>query len=196
MIGVPCHCGQIIETNLEAEIDLSLQPHIYKEIIEGSFMSFNCPKCGNNIKTELTLHLYDKKNDIDLYFIPELKRASYLSGNITVTAARLVAGYKELSEKMVIAGEKLDDRIIEIIKFQLLEKSEKKNIQIFLNHVDKDALIFYIHGLKPDQLGVSKIPRRVYDQINCRLDELLNDDNIKLFTTPPYVSVNRIYLED
>jgi len=196
LIGVPCHCGEIIETNLETEIDLGSNPGIYKEITDGSFLSFTCPVCGNNIKTEISLHLFDKKNGVDLYFLPELERINYLSGRLSVSADRLAIGYKELSEKMVILGEKIDDRIIEIIKFQLLEKSDNKNIQIFLNHIDGDELIFYITGLQPERLGISKIPRRVYDQINSSLEMLLNDENIKLFTTPPYVSVNRIFLEE
>ncbi len=159
-------------------------------------MSFSCPKCGNEIKTEIALRLTDKNNGIDLQFLPELERINYLSGRIKVKADRLAIGYKELVEKMLIYGEKLDDRIIEIIKFQLLEKSENKDITIFLNHVDSNKLIFHIHGLKPDRLGVSQIPRRVYDKINGSLMQLLNDKNIKLFTKPPYISVNRIFLEE
>lgn len=196
MISVPCHCGEIIETELNEIINLEKNPGIYQDILEGSFMSFSCPKCGNVIKTEVPVHLIDKTTGIDLQFLPELERTNYLSGNIEVTAKRLAVGYKELAEKIVISGEELDDRIIEIIKFQLLEKSEIKTIQIFLDHIENDELIFYIHGLKPDQLGVTRIPRRVYDQVNSKLNELLDDENIRLFTTPPYISVNRVYLED
>lgn len=196
MINIPCHCGNNIESGLNPEIDLSDKPEIYAEIIQGDFMTFHCSKCDNDIKTETALHLFDKDNKLDIDFLPELDRIHYLNGQIKVKAERLVIGYKELVEKIVIAGEKFDDRIIEIIKFRMLEKASSDDINIYLNSIGDDELMFYVYGLKLDQVGISRIPFSVYEKINSELSELLKDDDIKLFTDGPYVSVNRIYLED
>ena len=87
-------------------------------------------------------------------------------------------------------------RIIEIIKFRLLEKSENKNIQIYFNSRENDQLVFYIHGLKEDQLGVSRIPFSLYQKLESEIDNLLKEDEIRLFTDGAYVSINRISLED
>lgn len=196
MIKIPCHCGNIIETELETDIDLASVPEIYAQIVEGDFMSFHCPKCDNDIKTETAVHLFDKENNLDIDFIPELERIKYLNGHIKSTAARVVIGYKELVEKIVISGEKYDDRIIEIIKYRMMEKAASNDIRIYLNSHEGDELIFYIHGLKPDQIGISRVPFSVYQKISTELNELLKNDDIKLFTDGPYVSVSRIYLED
>ena len=196
MIEIPCHCGHIIESGLSEDIDLSAEPDIYSSIIEGDFMTFTCPNCGNELRTETALHLFDNNSDLDIQFIPELERSSFLSGNIPVTAARVVIGYRELVEKIIIAGANLDDRIIEIIKFRLLEKAEATDISILLNEIDGENLVFHISGLKPGQTGISNIPKNIYKKLENELAELLENEDIRLFTDGPYVSVNRIYLED
>ncbi|MDC7225633.1 MAG: CpXC domain-containing protein [Spirochaetales bacterium] len=196
MIKIPCHCGNIIESDMNTEIDLASTPEIYARIIDGTFMTFSCPQCGNELKTEVELHLFDKGEDFDIQFLPELERANFLSGGITATSKRIAIGYNELVEKTIIAGTKLDDRIIEIIKFRMLEKADKDNLSITFNSVEGSDLVFHIAGLKPDQIGISHIPMSVYQNLENKIDELLVDDDIKLFTDGPYVSVSRVYLED
>ena len=196
MIEIPCHCGYKIESEIETEIDLSVKADLYSKIIEGDFLTFTCPECGNDIKAETQLHLFDKENNIDILFIPELERSNYLSGQITADTERVVIGYRELVEKITISGSGLDDRIIEIVKFRLLEKADSDNITIFLNSVDDENLVMHIHGLKPDSIGITKVSRAVYSRIEEQIDALLEDEDIRLFTDGPYVSVSRIYLED
>lgn len=196
MIQIPCHCGNIIETDIEKEIDLSLKKELYRDIIEGDFMTFHCPKCGNDIKAETELLLKDPENGIDIHFIPDIDRTNFLSGKITSSSKRVAIGYRELVEKIIILGAKLDDRIIEIIKFRLLEKAESASAEIFFHGIENEKLIFYIHGLKADQVGISNIPVKIYNSMESQLTELLDDEDIKLFTDGAYVSVNRIYLED
>ncbi len=196
MISIPCHCGNTIETEVDEVIELESKPEIYSDIIEGKFLSFECPKCGNEVKTEARVRLTDKKQGIDIDFIPESDRMMFLSGKITTKAKRVVIGYNELVEKITCFGAKLDDRAIEIIKFNMLEKAESDLIRIFFNNKDNEELIFHIHGLKPEQIGISRLPMAVYAKIIQQLDELLKNDDIKLFTKGPYVSVEQIYLED
>ena len=196
MIEIPCHCGNIIKSDLDTDINLGHDADAYARIIEGDFLTFRCPKCGNEIRTETTLHLFDEENNIDIQFIPELDRGLYLSGKIDVTAARVAIGYRELVEKIIIAGAGLDDRVIEIIKFRLLEKADSADLKIYLNEVSGVSLIFHIYGLKPDQTGISEMPKSVYEKLENELDELLENEDIRLFTDGPYVSVNRVYLED
>lgn len=196
MIKIPCHCGNIIESDLNTEINLASEPDIYAKIIEGEFLSFKCPNCGNKLKTEISLHLFDKEKQLDIQFIPELDRSNFLSGQIKPEAECIAIGYRELVEKIIIAGAKLDDRIIEIIKFRLLEKADTENLSIYFSEIDDENLIFHIHGLKPDQVGISKIPLSAYRKLEAEIDKLLENKDIKLFTDGPYVSVSQIYLED
>ncbi len=196
MIKIPCHCGNIIESDLKPVVDPGDDPDIYTKIIEGDFMTFHCPQCGTDLKTETALRLTDADRGIDISFIPELDRGEYLSGRMVLPGKRVVIGYRELVEKIVLAGENLDDRLIEIIKFNLLEKADSNLIKIYFSHRENDDLIFHIHGLKPDQIGLSRIPGTVYTKLLPQLDDLLGNDDIKLFTEGPYVSVSRIYLED
>ena len=195
MVEIPCHCGNTIKEEFTTDIDLEIHPEIYRNIIEGDFMTFHCAECGSDIKTEIEARLRDASKGIDLYFIPEMDRIKYLSGSVAAPSSRVVIGYPELAEKISIAGEELDDRVIEIIKFRLLEKSDNRNIRIYFNSRDSENLVFYIHGLKPDQLGISKIPLSLYRKLESSLDELMRDDEIKLFTAGQYVSVGRISLE-
>ena len=195
MINITCHCGETIDTNLEEDLDLASSDNIYRSIIGGSFMAFDCPNCSNTLKTEVKIHLFDEAKDIDIQFLPELERASYLSGKAKYSAKRVVIGYPELVEKISVIGQALDDRIIEIIKFRLLEKSPKPEILIRFSHKDQDNLIFHIDGLRTDQVGVSKVPIEVYENISNNLDSVIEDENISLILKPPYVSINCVYLE-
>lgn len=196
MVQIPCHCGNIIEADIESNIDLSQKPEIYKDIIEGDFMSFTCPECGFVVKAETSLHLTYSQKGLNISFLPEADRSSYYTGRIKTDSSRVVIGYRELVEKILVYGADLDDRVIEIIKFRLLQKAETESANIYFSSLDNESIIFHIYGLKPDKVGVTKIPVDIYKSIEQQLEQLLEDEDIKLFTDGPYVSVNRIYLED
>ncbi len=191
-----CFCENSFEVNFPELIDLEESPETEQAVFDGTFMSFACPHCGKMLKPEFTVRLRDKDRGIDIAFLPESERDHYLSGKSTPPdGERIVIGYKELKEKLAVFSRSLDDRIIEIIKLQLLQKAGKNSdIQIYFDSLENEQLTFYIHGLKQDEIGVAKIPEKLYRKIEAELEVMREDPSIQEIMTPPYVSINKVYI--
>ncbi len=196
MINIPCHCGKNIETDFSSEIDLSASKQVYRDILEGSFMSFECPSCGNVIRTELKTVLKDPESGLNLLFLPELERINFITGKIDSEADSVAIGYPELVEKILIAGEGLDERAIEIIKFRLLLKAPSTGINIVFKSIENNNLIFHVLGLKENETGITKIPRSAHDDILQNIASLSEDEDVRMIIEGPYISVSKISLED
>ena len=198
-----CHCGHSIEVDFPEEIDISAEPETVDEILRGTFMSVTCDSCKSDIKPEFTVHITDSSGALDITFLPELERLRYLSGKMEIESGRDAIGFAELREKMLMYRESLDDRAIEILKFLLLEKLEDPDEAIItLVDVEKDGdasegqLVFHIEGVKEQEIGVTKMPMRMYDRVYGSLEERLEEEPFNSFAGGQYVSINKISIED
>ena len=135
--------------------------------------------------------------------IPELDRNQYLMGKLPITipdVTRVVIGYNELVEKMSIYKSELDDRIIEVMKYYILQKlpePENGEAEIFIYFIssDQDKLAFHIKGIKKEEIAVTNINFSMYEKILSEIDDKVKTEPFKDFLSPPYISINRIYLE-
>ena len=200
MKKITCYCEETFDADLPDEIDLEENPDTIDSIIEGTFMCVTCPSCGKILKPEYPLKLTGNSQGIDLFFIPELDRSSFLLGKLeynTGTPQRIVIGYRELVEKMNIYKEKLDDRIIEIIKYYLLQKAvestdnDEADITIYFKEKKSGTIIFHIEGLKLGEIAVSEIKNDMYEKITKTINEKAESEPFKTFLAPPYVSIKR-----
>jgi hypothetical protein len=163
-------------------------------------MSFTCPNCEKTLKPEFPFVITDTSRDIEITFIPEEQRTAYMKGKkIFPETERVVIGYKELVEKMKVLTYDLDDRVIEIIKFYLLQKAEQEgeHIEILFNGFDPNdpnTLVFHIYGLHTDELGVIPIPFSSYEKNLSSLPEKENDERFQEILRPPYISIKKIYI--
>lgn len=192
-----CHCGAEIESDFPEEIDLSQEPRTIDEILDGTFMSVRCTSCGALLKPEFATVLHGSDRGWNITFIPELERTGYLTGKREVKTNRLVIGFRELREKAVMLREGLDDRPIEILKFYLLEKLEEPDeMSISLFEVSEDEnLVFHIEG-KGEELGLTKMPMRMYEKVFDELEERIKEEPFFSIVAEPYVSINKICLEE
>ncbi len=198
MKQIPCMCETVVEAEFPEEYDMGNDPSVEPSIFEGTFMSVKCPDCGKILKPEFPVRIFDKSRGIDLFMVPELERTAYLRNKITYPQAnRVVIGYPELVEKLLLYKEQLDDRIVESIKYLLLTKAEsEEDILIYFHARENADLIFHIHGLKADEVGVSKIPHSLYEKVLKEMDSKKNEYPFNKIITPPYVSVNKLLDED
>lgn len=192
---VTCFCEHTFEVDFPDTFDVQHSPEILTHILNGTFMTFLCPKCGKTLKPEFPCSLIDSSREIEIGFIPEEQRSGYLKGTHPFPALkRVVIGYKELVEKIKIVTSDLDDRIIEIIKFYLYQKAEQedKNIEIFFHEKEssnRNMLVFHIYGLQTDQLGVLNIPFSLYEK---NADDFPNQEPFDEILKPPYISIKKI----
>ncbi len=202
MKKITCYCEKTFEKDIDDSFDLDKQPEIYEEILNGNFMSVQCPECKTTLKPEFPFKIIQDSRNIEIFFIPELDRNKYLMKKtdfIIPDSNRIVIGYKELVEKLTIINSDLNDQIIELLKYQILIKfldSEDDNtdIQINFKNLKQDLLYFHIESLKPDEIGIYKLPMQIYNKID--LQNKLDKQPYSDFLTPPYVSINKIYQEN
>lgn len=202
MRNIVCFCEHNFEIDIPDIIDMEKDENIINSILAGEFMNIKCPNCKTLLKPELPLRLIDNSKKIDIYFIPEIDRTSFLMNKLPYdinTPERIVIGYKELVEKITILQNGLNDQAIEIIKYYILSKAREKamgdDIRIFFHKQENDTFFFYIEGLKKDEIGQYEIKNDLYQKVQQDVVNKLSDPSFSVFLQPPYVSLNKVYME-
>lgn len=195
MMKIYCNCGNEIETDFPELYNTVEQPDIYRQILDGTFLSVRCKNCDTLLKPEIPVKITDPERKIELLFRPDNERLQFLSGKLDLPAAdRVVFGYPELAEMVIILMHDLDDRVVEIIKYFYIKKSGPgADISVFLDTVSDDKLRFRIHGLRSDEIGLVDIGKDFYKKIQNDLKEILKKEDLHEVLAPPYVSINKVY---
>lgn len=200
MRELECYCGHRFETNFAEVVDLDADPAAADRILEGAFMSVECPQCGTLLKPELPVRVRSSSAGFDVFLVPELDRNAFARGTLdysTADAGRVAIGYPELVEKLRIWRCGLDDSVVEVLKYYLLsralEDNEQRDVRVlFVGREDDGRLRFEIEGLKDREVALSRVPEATYNKAKERLHEIAGEDPFREMLQPPYVSVNRI----
>lgn len=195
-----CYCGKTVEYDTPERIDVAQEPETVDKIIDGSFMTLVCDSCGAELKPEVSV-LFEAVSTpfgrLSIEYMPELDRTKYYAGKRESSADRLAIGFPELREKFLIFSHEMDDRAVEILKFLLREKAENsENLKILLGEIRENEIHFYLYGLKEEEVGISKVPISLYQKVVASLDERLQSEVYAQICEPPYVSINKILIEE
>ncbi|HUZ16870.1 MAG TPA: CpXC domain-containing protein [Spirochaetia bacterium] len=200
-LKITCFCESELEIEVPESVDLSEDDALEERILSGAFLSFRCGQCGKILKPELPLSVRDSSRGMELFLVPELERGAYFMGKTSYAVSdavhgRIVIGYPELVEKLKIARSGLDDRVVELIKYLLGQKTDGSDtIQILFHEGDAERLTFHILGLKEGEVGVSKVPRSFYERMEGELEARSADEPYRSIVEPPYVSINKMIIE-
>lgn len=198
---ITCYCENELEIEVPETLDLAANPEKEREILEGTFLAFRCDRCGKVLKPEFPIRVIDESRNLELYMLPELDRGAFARGKAAYTLhdkshGRVVIGYPELVEKIKANRDSLDDRVLEVIKFYLLEKAgADDSVRAYYYAHGDEAVEFHIYGLREEEVGVSKVPLRVYEQIASEIETKSNEEPFDSMLEPPYVSVQKTYRE-
>ena len=200
-----CMCEARFECEFPDEVDLQsyeieCECNATEKIRSGEFLNAICPRCGIVLKPEFPVHIVDLRRSIDIFFIPELHRNGYFRNVLEYsigTPNRVVIGYEELVEKLTLLEGKLDDQVIEIIKYYLLSKAlddcGERSVFCTFKEQREESLIFHLQGLKDGEVGVSRIPLSTYEHVLHDLNSVVKQEPFAEILTSPYVSVNKIF---
>ena len=191
-----CFCGNEIEIDYKDSYNLDKEKDVLEKIMDGSFLTIECKFCNTILKPEYRISFTFSKTDI--LMIPEKDSVQFLLGKLELPKTdRVVLGFRELVEKIKILQAGLDDSVVEIVKFYILEKIDTdKEIQIEYQKMENNELTFYIYGLKEDEVGISKLPSDFYEEVKKTLPKIKNDEPYSYILEGPYISVNKIELEN
>lgn len=198
MVKLDCYCGQSFEVQFPDTFDLDADPQLEQTILEGMFLSAQCPACGKTLKPELPVTITGPAEGLSLFLVPELDRGSFMRGAYDLgPVGRVVIGYPELVEKMTIRREGLDDRVIEVLKYYLASRALEEEdapcgVRILFHGREGAVLLFGVEGLRRGEVGMTRVQPETYSKVEERLDEISSEEPFSEILKPPYVSVNRI----
>ena len=199
---IACFCETTFDADLPRGADMAGDPEIEQLILDGSFMSVTCPGCGRILTPEYPFQLTGVRRFGEVFLVPEKERGAYERGTLeyeTGTPGRVVVGFPELQEKVLISTLGLDDRVIEIMKYYLLTGSAssgggepEKEVGIVYRGNEAGRHLFNIVGMKEGEIGVARLAEELYARIAADVDTRVLEEPFKDFCTPPWVSLRRV----
>jgi hypothetical protein len=195
-----CNCGY--EKNYDLPVVYRLEPggRVEEQILDGTLLNVVCPACETELRLEYPLLVEHEAWGGSIALLPEADRRAYLAGGLDYAvppADRIVIGFAELAEKVRIYRDGLNDAAVEVLKYYLVSRGlqdaeSAADLTVTYQEAEGTDLRFTIGGLRPDELGQTRIPRDVYTHALEDLDAKQGQEPFRTFLTPPYVSVGRI----
>lgn len=181
-----CRCGEHYVADVANGLHISLRPDVRQQILDGTFHRFHCPNCGLTTQIEVLLSFTDFPKRQWFTIAPttglpwrrrylEIAEQGFQSTMVNNAPAlvvgwssemtrRLMFGLAALREKLITFDAGLDDRVIELLKIQLirdLRGTFSPDDYFHLVEVRNDELRF--EKTHPDGIiRVTPVPRPMY----------------------------------
>jgi len=198
---IACFCENTFDAEIPDSADLGSDPEVKAHILDGSFMSVSCPACGKTLSPEYPFRLGGVSGLGEVFLVPEALRVAYIRGRLDFdvgSPARVVVGFRELVEKVIAAGEGLDDRVIEIMKYYLLTGASNPagaegDREVVLVYRGREAgrHLFHIMGLKDGEVGIARLGEDFYARIAADVESRVREEPFNEFCQPPWVSLRK-----
>ncbi len=199
-----CFCDNRFDVEVPEEVDLAADPGLEQAVLSGEFLSYPCPHCGKVLKPEFPILLRDPQAELTVFMIPQLDRGAFFRGRLPYPvpeeADRLVIGFEELAEKLRLRRAGLDDRVVEVLKYYLLDKALEsyegdQEVRIRFAGQEGDSLTFHAWGLKEQEVGVLRVPMDTVRKMARQLESKRSEEPFATILRGPYISVEKLYEE-
>lgn len=171
------HCGKINKVEVDDTINLTGNQDLLKTVLDNSKFNFKCEDC----KTEHNV-VYDVlfQDDNEKFYV-KINSSNEL---LTLMSKddykiRIVKDLNQANEKLRTFYYRLDDRIIEIIKFLIKDDLEKNNdnlkiTEIYFFRYSQSYLEFVLFS-KEEYLGIMKYSLSGYKEIKHKHKEKFDE---------------------
>ena len=197
---IACFCESSFDTEIPESADLVADPGVEEQIRSGDFMAVNCPACGKRLTPEFPFRLTGVKGAGEIFLVPEVDRAAYVLNKLPYPVGqpgRIAIGFPELAEKVLIFGNDLDDRVIEIMKYYLLtgaaapDQEGEQDVSLFYRGAEGGKHLFHIIGMKDGEIGVARLAVELYAKIASDVERRVLEEPFNEFCEPPWVSLRK-----
>lgn len=198
---VRCRCENELEIDARDSLDLDREPGALASLLDGSYLSASCPRCGAVMRPEFAVRVRWATKGLDAQVLPELDRLAVYRGKGDAPAGlEILVGYPELFERARILGDGLDAKSVEVLKYFLYEKASNDapdaELEVRYACLAGEALEFHIAGLKEGQTAVAKLPKAAYDKAVRGFKDSVSKPPLAEVFTGPYRSIKKLsYLE-
>jgi len=165
---IACPCGNKFSIDIEEEIDLDLKPEYLDNILNGTFMSYNCSFCRKKHKPEFRIFIIWKSKKIKMEVLPELERGEFYLRKKEDTTYETVIGFPEMADRIAVIKDNLEPIVIETLKSYLLAKADEnypdKEINAWYYGVNPEGIEFHLDGIREDEVAVMRVPHEIYEK--------------------------------
>jgi hypothetical protein len=166
-------------------VNVTLDPELKQRLLDRSLIALSCEHSGQTADVQYNLLYHDMQANLMVWYVTDDQKPEALSRlaasmGVEGLTLRQVDSLNELIEKVRIADDGLDDRLIEMLKLILWEKlpEERKpgGLQLLYEQMVEDA------GNAP-QIGFAALtdegtrmllaPKPIYDRLNEYLSLIL-----------------------
>jgi hypothetical protein len=198
--NINCPCGNNFSINVEEEVDLDQNPDSLEKILNGTFMSYNCPGCGKKHKPEYKIMIIWKSKNLKLEVLPEISRGEFYRNKKANLSVETIISYPEMADRITVINDDLDPVVIETLKYYLLAKAEEnypnKDINAWYHSKSSSGIEFHLDGIRPDEVAVMKIPAEIYNKTADDYRKHPKNDFFSSLRVRSYLSVQNILRPD
>lgn len=197
MRTIVCSCDASFDADLPDSIDLDAQPEQKEALLSGSFITVVCPSCGRKLKPEFALKVTWVSRGLSIQVIPEMERPELSEMGKQKTDSLFVVGYAELADRIAVVSAGLEPAAIEALKYYLLLKAAEADpnaeASAWFHSADADSIDFHVHGLRPGEVAVSKIPRSLYERTLAEYKAHPGNEPFRSIRNGNYISVQNLF---
>lgn len=191
-------CKTEQNTKVWEEISADASPRAREGILNGDFFTYKCKRCGHEMHMTYNCIYHDMKKGIVIWLVPEingeinqqledivekdmekLEKRAIKESTAEKNFFRLVTTPNQLREKLIIAENHLDDKIVEIMKKIYLanlhtffpedniSKDDVKEILFDQDEEGKNSVVLFTEKYEPISLPVNeKMYNKVYEDFS------------------------------
>ncbi len=123
-------CGKVHKCKRYSVINVTEKPELKAEVLQNKLFVFHCDACGLTAPLTYESVYVDSKKSMIIYLAPEVNANTAASiadwNQVEARQKRLVNNINDLKEKILIADNLLDDRIVEFMKIENLQQLKKE----------------------------------------------------------------------
>ncbi len=145
---LPCpQCVKVHKFKSYSLIKVTEKPELKEDVLQNRLFVFRCDACGLTAPLTYESVYVDTKKQLLIYLAPEMTPNTQVAISawepVNFKYKRLVNNINDLKEKILIADNLLDDRIIEFMKIENLQQLKKE--------MENDNLMNILFDYKGDQ---------------------------------------------
>jgi hypothetical protein len=198
--NIKCPCTNYFSVDFDEEVDLDQNPSSLDEILNGTFMNFNCPACGKKHKPEFKISIVWKSKNIKLEVLPELERGEFYYKKKESQNSQTIIGFPEMADRLAVIKDDLEPIIIEALKSFLLVKAEEnypgRDIDVWYYAKGSFGIEFHLDGIRSGEVAVLRVPQEIYEKTVTDYKKYPKDELFSSLRVRSYLSVQNILRPD
>lgn len=177
-------CGRESEQRIWTLVNARINPELASKVIDGTIFDITCPHCGFASYGGQTFRYVDPDHNASAFLVPdeamgktvcEMLKLKEMPASGSTTIKRVVSDPQDLSGRALAFQHNLDDRVLELIKVDLVKESMLKGsiadddeiLGVVFSGIDDVSLDFYVDC--DTKMVTSKLKRGAYDKYRAAL---------------------------